>query len=83
MDSASNEELIQRAQRAYLWNIWLSIDNSEIEDEPEQIRRTVHINSTQCRRCGRAQGLVGKYDIQLCRQCFREIASQIGFKRYR
>lgn len=35
-----------------------------------------------CRRCGRQQGLVGKYDIWLCRQCFREIARGMGFKKY-
>jgi len=35
-----------------------------------------------CRRCGRQQGLVGKYDIWLCRQCFREIARDMGFKKY-
>ena len=37
----------------------------------------------QCRRCGRKQGLVGKYDIFLCRQCFREVARDMGFKKYR
>jgi small subunit ribosomal protein S14 len=35
-----------------------------------------------CRRCEREQGLVGKYDIWLCRQCFREIARDMGFKKY-
>jgi small subunit ribosomal protein S14 len=38
--------------------------------------------SHDCRRCGRDQGLVGKYDIWLCRQCFREIARSMGFKKY-
>jgi small subunit ribosomal protein S14 len=36
----------------------------------------------ECRRCGREQGLVSKYDIWLCRQCFREIARPMGFKKY-
>lgn len=36
-----------------------------------------------CRRCERKQGLVGKYDIWLCRQCFREIARPMGFKKYK
>ncbi|ATW90075.1 small subunit ribosomal protein S14 [Halohasta litchfieldiae] len=35
-----------------------------------------------CRRCDRKQGLVGKYDINLCRQCFREVARDMGFKKY-
>ncbi|MFC7175912.1 30S ribosomal protein S14 [Halosegnis marinus] len=36
----------------------------------------------ECQRCGRKQGLVGKYDIWLCRQCFREIARDMGFEKY-
>jgi small subunit ribosomal protein S14 len=36
----------------------------------------------ECQRCGRKQGLVGKYDIYLCRQCFREVARSMGFKKY-
>jgi small subunit ribosomal protein S14 len=36
-----------------------------------------------CRRCERKQGLVGKYDINLCRQCFREVARSMGFRKYR
>ncbi|MFB6136440.1 MAG: 30S ribosomal protein S14 [Halobacteriaceae archaeon] len=36
----------------------------------------------ECRRCERKQGLVSKYDIWLCRQCFREIARSMGFKKY-
>jgi len=35
-----------------------------------------------CRATGREQGLVGKYDIWLCRQSFRELAPAIGFKKY-
>ncbi|WP_435063222.1 30S ribosomal protein S14 [Halobaculum sp. EA56] len=37
----------------------------------------------ECRRCERKQGLVGKYDINLCRQCFREVARDMGFRKYR
>ena len=37
----------------------------------------------QCRRCGRKQGLVGKSDIFLCRLGFREVARDMGFKKYR
>ncbi|PTD94305.1 30S ribosomal protein S14 [archaeon SCG-AAA382B04] len=37
----------------------------------------------KCRRCGRDQALISKYDICLCRQCFREIAENMGFEKYR
>ncbi|WP_094228842.1 30S ribosomal protein S14 [Methanolobus psychrotolerans] len=38
--------------------------------------------ASECKRCGRKQGLVRKYDIYLCRHCFREIAHDMGFEKY-
>ncbi len=37
----------------------------------------------KCRRCGRMGAHVGKYKIGLCRQCFRDVATKIGFKKFR
>lgn len=36
----------------------------------------------KCSRCGRTGGHIGKYGLNLCRQCFRDIATKIGFKKY-
>ncbi len=36
----------------------------------------------KCKRCGRLGGHINKYKLHLCRQCFREIATRIGFKKY-
>lgn len=36
----------------------------------------------RCSRCGRIGGHISKYNLNLCRQCFREIATEIGFKKY-
>lgn len=36
----------------------------------------------KCSRCGRTGGHISKYGLHLCRQCFRDIASKIGFKKY-
>ena len=35
-----------------------------------------------CSRCGRTGAHISKYGINLCRQCFRQIATEIGFKKY-
>jgi len=35
-----------------------------------------------CRRCGRTGGVIRKYDLYYCRQCIREVAKKIGFKKY-
>jgi small subunit ribosomal protein S14 len=36
----------------------------------------------ECQRCGREEGLVSRYRIYLCRQCFREVAREMGAKKY-
>lgn len=36
----------------------------------------------KCRRCGRNGGHIQKYGLHLCRQCFRQIATKIGFKKF-
>ncbi len=38
--------------------------------------------SRWCRRCGQYTAIIQKYDLLFCRQCFREVAKRIGFKKY-
>jgi small subunit ribosomal protein S14 len=38
--------------------------------------------SRRCIRCGRFGGHISRYGLHVCRQCFREIATKIGFKKY-
>jgi small subunit ribosomal protein S14 len=35
-----------------------------------------------CERCGRKRGVVRRYGLHVCRQCFREIAFEMGFRKY-
>jgi small subunit ribosomal protein S29e len=36
----------------------------------------------RCRACGRFRGIIYKYDMHICRRCFREYANDIGFQVY-
>ncbi len=36
----------------------------------------------KCRKCGKRKGVIHKYNLMYCRQCFREQASGLGFKKY-
>ncbi len=45
--------------------------------------RATGIAKKKCSRCGRVGGHVKKYGLDFCRHCFREIAQQIGFKKFR
>jgi small subunit ribosomal protein S14 len=38
--------------------------------------------SRACRRCGQYDAIIRKYGLHLCRQCFRELAPTLGFKKY-
>ncbi|MGB9827274.1 30S ribosomal protein S14 [Thermosphaera chiliense] len=36
----------------------------------------------ECQRCGSRDAVIQAYGLYLCRQCFREVAGTIGFKKY-
>ncbi|ELR05620.1 30S ribosomal protein S14p/S29e [Pseudogymnoascus destructans 20631-21] len=45
--------------------------------------RTYGKGSRQCRICTHKAGLIRKYGLDICRQCFREKAGDIGFVKVR
>lgn len=40
------------------------------------------IAKNKCERCGRFGAHIKSYGLNLCRHCFREIAVELGFKKY-
>lgn len=39
--------------------------------------------SRVCRRCGsKGSTIIRRYGLNLCRQCFREAAENLGFRKY-
>jgi small subunit ribosomal protein S14 len=44
--------------------------------------RKFGIAAQKCENCGRFGARVGQYNINLCRQCFRELAVELGFNKY-
>eukprot|EP00441_Pelagodinium_beii_P017090 CAMPEP_0197655364 /NCGR_PEP_ID=MMETSP1338-20131121/39409_1 /TAXON_ID=43686 ORGANISM="Pelagodinium beii, Strain RCC1491" /NCGR_SAMPLE_ID=MMETSP1338 /ASSEMBLY_ACC=CAM_ASM_000754 /LENGTH=54 /DNA_ID=CAMNT_0043230997 /DNA_START=59 /DNA_END=223 /DNA_ORIENTATION=- len=36
-----------------------------------------------CRVCATQNSIIRKYGLNICRKCFREYATDIGFKKYR
>ena len=45
-------------------------------------KRSCGVALRKCKHCGRVRGHINKYGLHLCRQCFREMAPKIGFKKY-
>ncbi len=64
----------------------------QIEKKPEKLARLEKFNQPRkrkfgknvrkCRKCGRTGGLIRSYGLLYCRQCFREEAKKLGFKKY-
>ncbi len=65
----------------------------QLEVKPVKLKKYIKHNfpkerkfgrgTKKCKRCGRVgRGFIEKYDINLCRQCFREVAKKIGFFKY-
>jgi len=45
-------------------------------------KRSCGIALRKCKQCGRMRAHIRKYGLHLCRQCFRETAQELGFKKY-
>lgn len=51
------------------------------EDKSENNRKHGE-EARRCIRCGSHGSVIRRYNLYLCRQCFREIAEKLGFKKY-
>lgn len=49
---------------------------------PEEEEQEFGRGANECTRCGSMTGLIRRYDLFMCRQCFREVARDLGFKKY-
>jgi len=36
----------------------------------------------KCKICGSTRSVIYSYSLQICRKCFREMAEDIGFRKY-
>ena len=55
----------------------MNIDNVKIKE-----REVYRGRIKGCVLCDRKRGLVRRYGLNLCRQCFRDKAIELGFKKY-
>jgi len=65
---------------------------TQLKNNPVKLAKFIKHNSPKkrscgdlhrkCRRCGRTGAHIQKYGLKLCRQCFRDIAKSIGFRKY-
>jgi small subunit ribosomal protein S14 len=48
----------------------------------ERVKRKFGIGARKCHSCGSYGSHIRVYGLNLCRQCFREQAKKLGFKKY-
>lgn len=64
----------------------------QVERKPVKLTRLMKFNKSKnrkfgknirrCRKCGRSGGIIRSYGLVYCRQCFREEAERLGFRKY-
>jgi len=64
----------------------------QIEGKPRKLARFNKFNTPRkrkfgkslhkCRKCGKRRGVIRKYGLLYCRQCFREEAEKLGFRKF-
>lgn len=65
---------------------------NQLKSKPEKAKKYIKHNfpkdrkfgrsTLRCRRCGRIGAHLRMYNLHLCRQCFRETALSMGFRKY-
>jgi len=48
----------------------------------QKIKKDWKVQPKICKRCGSHKGVISKYDLNICRRCFKENAENIGFIKY-
>jgi small subunit ribosomal protein S14 len=64
----------------------------QLKSKPAKLKKFIKHNQPKARSCGialrrctqcyRTRAHIKKYGLNLCRQCFRELAPELGFKKY-
>ena len=64
----------------------------QVEKKPAKKSRYIKFNKPKerkfgrgtkvCKLCGRRGAHVNKYGLHICRQCFRDNAAKLGFRKY-
>ena len=62
---------------------WLDVAIMAHENVYNSRPKTYGKGSRGCRVCGHVAGLIRKYELNVCRQCFREYSKDIGFQKVR
>lgn len=52
------------------------IDYKKLSKTSKKLKR-----SRKCRFCETNKGLIRKYNLYICRRCFKEYADKLGFKK--
>ena len=60
----------------------VGFQSMNIDDVKIKVREVYRGRIEGCVLCDRKRGLVRRYGLNLCRQCFRDKAPELGFKKY-
>lgn len=53
-----------------------TINNKKLSKTSKELKR-----SRVCRFCNTQRGLIRKYNLYICRRCFKDYSEKLGFKK--
>jgi len=48
----------------------------------KKVKRKTGRGAHKCVRCGNMNGVIRFHGLYYCRRCFREVAHELGFRKY-
>ncbi|HIH10214.1 MAG TPA: 30S ribosomal protein S14 [Candidatus Diapherotrites archaeon] len=48
----------------------------------QKVKKPWKVQPKMCSMCGTHKGVMGRYDMHICRRCFKDNAERIGFRKY-
>jgi len=76
----NDERLALNALNFYIFSINKIFNLQEMAEMRKE--RKYGKGSRRCIRCGTHVAVIQAHKLMLCRRCFREVAYQLGFRKY-
>lgn len=54
----------------------------KIDKHNQKKKKNPKYEKPKCRICHGQKAMIGKYNLRVCRRCFKDFAANIGFTKY-
>lgn len=55
---------------------------TKIDKHNQKKKKSSKYEKSKCRMCNGQKGMIYKYNLRVCRRCFKDFAREIGFTKF-